>query len=59
MDECGPLSARYKCAECGDDRMIHNNRQLMAHTGPFFDHWRRRSLAAFGVIQVDERTDEA
>jgi hypothetical protein len=35
--------------------MLDEVRQLIAHNGPHFDHWRRRCLAAFGVV-VD--TDE-
>lgn len=51
----GPLSARYKCAECSETRMVENFTALRAHRGPAFDHWRRRTLAAFGVFDVDER----
>ena len=53
IEECGPLSARYRCVECGETNMLENHRQLIAHDGPAFEHWRRRTLAAFGVIQVD------
>lgn len=50
VDECGPLSARYKCQECGEREMLENRRELMAQAGgPRFDHWRARTLAAFGV----------
>lgn len=45
----GKLSARGKCAECGDSRMIENRAAMMQGNGPWFDHWRRRTLAAFGV----------
>lgn len=49
-NECGKLSARYKCAECGDERMVTNWNELREHSGPAFDHWRRRTLAAFGIL---------
>lgn len=49
-DEVGPLSARGKCAGCGDRRLLENNAAMRDHRGPYFDHWRRRSLAALGVI---------
>lgn len=52
--ECGKLSARYVCADCGDVNSTVNRQQLRAHAGPYFDHWRRRSLAALGVIVADE-----
>jgi hypothetical protein len=29
---------------------LTNRRQLIEHDGPLFDHWRRRCLAAFGVV---------
>jgi hypothetical protein len=37
--------------------MIHNFTQLKAHRGPWFEHWRRRCLASFGVIipEPDDR----
>lgn len=47
------MSARYLCAECGDDAMLDNLGQLRFHNGPRFDHWRRRLLASFGIVLVD------
>lgn len=32
---------------------------MLTHRGPFFDHWRRRTLAAFGVTELDSSRDEA
>ena len=37
--------------------MLQNARELAAHSGPLFDHWRRRCLAAFGVTVVDTRDE--
>lgn len=34
--------------------MIDNRRQLRAHSGPWFDHWRRKVAAAVGAVLVDE-----
>lgn len=59
VSECGPLSARGKCGECGERRMRENHAQLLAHSGPFFLHWRTRSLAALGVVVVDTDRDAA
>lgn len=53
MDECGPLSARYKCQECGETAMLENRRELVAHEGPAFDHWLTRTLASFGIVDLD------
>ena len=39
--------------------MADNNRELREHNGPWFEHWRRRSLAALGVFgPLDEARDE-
>lgn len=54
FSEAGTISVRGKCAGCGDERIVANHEQLRAHDGPFFDHWRRKMLAAFGVTVVDE-----
>jgi hypothetical protein len=59
VSECGQLSARAKCYDCGGSRMVENARQLSEHSGPWFDHWRRRSLAALGIITVDAPPPEA
>lgn len=34
--------------------MIHNVRELKAHTGPRFQRWRRGVAAGVGAILVDE-----
>jgi hypothetical protein len=38
--------------------MLENAAQLRAHRGPFFDHWRKRTLRAFGVQLVEPTADE-
>jgi predicted MarR family transcription regulator len=38
--------------------MVENRRSLIAHTGEAFEHWRRRCLAAFGVVVVDNPRGE-
>jgi hypothetical protein len=41
-------------------RRESNLRDLATHSGAWFDHWRRRSLAALGVFApLDERQDES
>jgi hypothetical protein len=47
------LSARGKHRACGNARFKANAIQLHQHDGPFFDHWRRQCLAAFGVVALD------
>jgi hypothetical protein len=38
--------------------MIYANIEGIAmHRGPFFDHWRRRTLAAFGGVPLDDVRD--
>jgi hypothetical protein len=59
VDSVGPLSARGKCGTCGDRRLVENHRDLVAHSGPWFDYWRARTLASFGVVAVDAGRDAA
>jgi hypothetical protein len=37
--EAGPISARGKCAECADRRMLENLHSLRAHAGEGFERW--------------------
>ena len=53
-DECGGLSKRGKCQDCARMMTDANIEGIKAHRGPFFDHWRRRTLAAFGGVPLDE-----
>jgi hypothetical protein len=54
--EGGMLSATGLCLECADLRKTENMDQLVGHDGPYFNHWRRRTLAAFGVtLPEDDR----
>lgn len=39
--------------------MVQEVRQLKDHSGPHFDHWRKRCMAAFGVGPVDDQRGEA
>jgi len=52
--DCGTLSTRGLCALCGEMRWTENLLSLKTHSGPYFAHYRRRSLAALGVIVLDE-----
>ena len=45
------VSATGLCPEHGEARYLANHRQLQAHSGPFFDWWRFRSLAALGDLR--------
>ena len=44
----------YKCEDCGRGRSRDNLVQLHFHRGPYFDHWRRRCIAALGAVLPDE-----
>lgn len=44
------ISARGYCWGHGRMRELENIEQLEASSGPFFDHWRQRCRAAFGVL---------
>jgi hypothetical protein len=53
VSECGGLSARGKCLECGERARSENLLQINAHDGPYFENWRRQSVAAFGGVLLD------
>jgi hypothetical protein len=39
-----PISKRGYCREHGRALLVANNVQLERKSGPFYDHWERRSL---------------
>lgn len=47
------LSATGLCPQCGELILWDNVRQLIAHTGPRFDYWRERCLAAFSSPRLE------
>ena len=53
------FTARGNHLACGDLLMRTNAIQLHQHSGPFFDHWRKQCLAAFGVVTLDESAKPA
>jgi hypothetical protein len=50
------LTYRGYHVECGARVQRDYIDSLIAHSGPGFDHWRRRSLAALGVNVLDDGT---
>jgi hypothetical protein len=50
----GELSWQRLCVECGDERRAENVVQLNAHSGPWFDHWRRAMAASVGGVLLDD-----
>jgi hypothetical protein len=52
--EVGELSWNGYCFECGQAKREANIRQLAAHRGPWFDHWRRRTAASVGGVLLDD-----
>lgn len=34
--------------------MVENHRQLVAHSGPWFTHWRRRTVEAVGGVLLED-----
>lgn len=47
------LSATGLCADCGPRLQREATLQLIAHHGPYFEHWRRRCLAAFSSPRIE------
>jgi hypothetical protein len=33
--------------------MIENHRAMLSSEGPAFDHWLKRTLASFGIVDLD------
>ena len=49
------VSARGLCPAHQKIRREDNMTDLVEHKGPYFEHWRQRSLAALGILPpVDE-----
>lgn len=42
------MSHERLCEECGERRRRENFDNLIAHSGPWFLHWRRRIVASVG-----------
>ena len=56
-----PISKRGYCPEHGRERLVANNDQMGSKSGPFYDHWERRSLmwARRLLVQRQARLDNA
>jgi hypothetical protein len=59
-DDVGPLSARYKCESCREERKQQNNEQLQARRGPYYRKWRSRMITsgAEWSVEAGEITEE-
>lgn len=53
------ISARGLCPDHTRMRITDNLTQLREGRGPYFDHWRQRTLAAFGVGIFDGDAQDA
>lgn len=51
----GRLTDSYQCMACGERDQIDNRRQLIAHDGPWFQHWRRQLAASLGATIAPPR----
>jgi hypothetical protein len=40
IDECGKLSQRGKCMDCGVGNAVAAAQQIEAREGPYYDKWR-------------------
>lgn len=48
--ECGVLSRSRLCIDCGLERNAQAAVQMQTHSGPVFQHWRRRIAASVGAV---------
>lgn len=47
--DCGDISWRGKCRECGPQMMLDAIDELHEHRGPTFHYWRLRIAASVGA----------
>lgn len=52
------LSVRGKHLACGARVQAEQIKQLVAHSGPHFDYWRERCMAAFANPRLDQPRPE-
>ena len=57
-DECGLLSWRGLCSECGPELVRVNGDALHRKTGPEFRRWRRAMAACVGGVLLDDARTE-
>jgi hypothetical protein len=50
------MSARGRCLACWTANQDDNIRQLAAHRGPYFKHWRQQIAASVGGVLLDDVT---
>jgi len=55
----GHVTWRGYCIDCGKARHLAEVDQMRAHSGPFFEHWRRRGAASYGAVLLDDVQDSA
>ena len=54
ISECGPLSARGKCSDCGVGKQAATIIDMHTHSGYFFQRWRRGMAASVGGVLLDD-----
>ena len=56
--EVGEISWGGNCKECGNLAALANSRGLRTHSGEEFLHYRRRIVAAFGGVLLDDMPEK-
>lgn len=56
LKEVGTLSHRYLCLPCAMQRVIENNDQMRARSGPHWAKWRRAMALCVGGVLLDDLT---
>jgi hypothetical protein len=54
-NECGVLSHTRLCADCGREVLTSSIIEQASHSGPIFQHWRRRIAASVGATVLDDQ----
>jgi hypothetical protein len=58
-DEVGPISGTGHCFEHANEKFQDNLTQLVEHSGPQFEHWRRRLAASVGATLPNDLQQSA
>lgn len=48
------FSARGKCPDCGNGRMLTQTGEMRDHSGVYFQEWRRQVAKSVGAVVLDD-----
>jgi hypothetical protein len=57
VNDCGTLSTRGKCADCGLGLAVMGITEMRKHTGGTFHKWRQNMAGCVGGVLVDDHPE--